>query len=85
MSKKIIPTKHHKEKISSGDVIGGDVIGIGIEGGSLSNDRKRHLQQKFQYLLSEITSSKLNVWNLIIYHHVCQRATGQKFKKVKLT
>ena len=29
-----------------------------VEGGSLSNDRKRHLQQKFQYLLSEITFSK---------------------------
>ena len=29
-----------------------------LEEGSLSNDRKRHLQQKLQYLLSEITSTK---------------------------
>ena len=56
----------------------------GIEGGSGSNDRKRHLQQNFHYLLSEITSTKLYVKNLIVYRCLCQKAPGRKFKKVKV-
>ena len=56
----------------------------GIEEGSGSNNRKRHLQQNSQYLLSEITSNKLYVANLIVYLRLCQNAPGRKFKKVKV-